>query len=298
MSSRISLLVLGVLAFGRAGPAAAGQQGSLFIVGGGEQSPDMVRRFVELAGGPGKARIVVIPLASSEPLETGQGKAEDLVALGAKTSVLVLTREEALTEASAARLADATGIWFTGGDQVRITAVLLGTPVHRAIVARFRAGAVIGGTSAGAAIMSDSMITGNQYRTPPDTNGYYGDEFSRVARKSIEIVPGLGFLPGTIVDQHFIVRERHNRLLSVVLERPGMIGVGIDESTAIEVAPDGGWRVVGAGSVVIYDARQARITNPQSALLGATGIHIHILPSGSHYNPVRGQAELPSGGSQ
>jgi cyanophycinase len=142
------------------------------------------------------------------------------------------------------------------------------------------------------------MITGNQYRVPPDTNGYYGDEFSRIARRSIEIVPGFGLLPGTIVDQHFIVRERHNRLLSVILERPSMLGVGIDESTALEVQPDGTWRVVGAGSVVIYDARQARITNPQSALLGATDIHTHVLPSGSHYNPVRGRAELPSGGSQ
>jgi cyanophycinase len=142
--------------------------------------------------------------------------------------------------------------------------------------------------------MSDSMITGNQYRTPPDTNGYYGDEFSVIARRSIEIVPGFGLLPGTIVDQHFIVRERHNRLLSVILERPSMIGVGIDESTALEVEPDGTWRVTGAGSVVIYDARRAHVTAAGSTLLGATDIQTHILPSGSRFDPVRRRAHLPS----
>jgi cyanophycinase len=297
MTGRALAFALCALSLGA--PAATGQAtGSLFIVGGGEQTPGMVQRFVELAGGPGKAKIVVIPMASSEPEETGKEKADQLRGLGADASVLVLTRAEAMAELTAVRLAQATGIWFTGGDQVRLTAILLGSPTLQAIANRYRAGAVIGGTSAGAAIMSDSMITGNQYRSPPDTNGYYGDTFSRIARRTIEVVPGFGFLPGSIVDQHFIVRERHNRLLSVVLERPGMIGVGIDESTALEVHPDGSWSVVGAGSVVVYDARRARVTGPQSVLLGATGISTHVLPSGSHYDPVRGRAELPSGGSQ
>ena len=298
MTGRGLAFALSAVALAATMPATRYKPGTLFIVGGGEQTPGMVQRFIELAGGPGKARIVVIPMASSEPAESGREKAEQLEALGAETSVLILTRDDAMTDATASRLAGATGIWFTGGDQARLTAILLGSPTLRAVRARYDDGAVIGGTSAGAAIMSDSMITGNQYRAPPDTNGYYGDEFSRIARRSIEIVPGFGFLPGTIVDQHFIVRERHNRLLSVVLERPRMIGVGIDESTALEVQPDGSWRVVGAGSVVIYDARHARITTPQSALFGATGILTHVLPSGSHYDPVRGRAELPSGGSQ
>jgi len=226
MKSPVLVLGAALILAAATTPASMGRPGYLFIVGGGEQTPEMVRRFVELAGGPGRANIIVIPMASSEPAETGKEKADQLRGLGADASVLVLTREEAMAEPTAVRLAQATGIWFTGGDQARLTAILLASPTLRAIVDRYRAGAVIGGTSAGAAIMSDSMITGNQYRTPPDTNGYYGDEFSVIARRSIEIVPGFGLLPGTIVDQHFIVRERHNRLLSVILERPSMIGVG------------------------------------------------------------------------
>ena len=96
----------------------------------------------------------------------------------------------------------------------------------------------MGGTSAGAAIMTDSMLTGES-DAAGDTTGYYGDEFPAIARQRIQVVPGLGFLHGAIVDQHFIRRERHNRLISAVLERPTLIGVGIDESTALEVGPDG-----------------------------------------------------------
>ena len=208
-------------------------RGSLVIVGGGGRSEAMMRRFVELAGGRG-ARIAVVPNASSEPEETGRDLVAELDSLGARAFVYYIDRRAAATEAAARGLDSATGIWFSGGDQVRVTAALAGTPVLRAMQRRYREGAVVGGTSAGAAIMSDSMITGNQ--TPPgDTTGYYGDEYPAIARHRVEIVPGLGFLPQAIVDQHFIRRERHNRLLSAVLERPTLLGVGIDESTALEV---------------------------------------------------------------
>ena len=161
----------------------------------------------------------------------------------------------------------------------------------RAMQRRFREGAVVGGTSAGAAVMSDSMISGNQ--TPPgDTTGYYGDEFPVIARHRVEIVPGLGFLPTAIVDQHFIRRERHNRLLSAVLERPSLLGVGIDESTALEVGPDGRWRVLGRSAVVIYDARRAHVADGEKPLLGATEVRVHVLPAGSVFDPKTGGGEL------
>lgn len=288
----LSLVVLlGSLAQPMAAQRPTGP-GTLFIVGGGSQPEALPVRFVELAGGKGRARIAVLPMASSEPRETGKEKAEQLQGLGADAFVLSLTREQAQTDSAARLLDGATGIWFTGGDQVLITEVLLGTPVHRAIKARYAAGAVIGGTSAGAAIMSDSMLTGNQYREPPDTNGYYGDEFETIGRHAIEVVPGLGFLPGTIVDQHFIARERHNRLLSVVLERPTMIGVGIDEGTALEIAGDGPWKVLGASQVVVYDARESGITGP-ALPLGASGIRLHIVPPGGSFDPRTGRATLP-----
>jgi cyanophycinase len=249
-----------------------------------------MRRFVELAGGPG-ARIAVVPNASSEPEETGRGLVAELDSLGARAFVFHLNREQAEAEGAARPLDSVTGIWFSGGDQAFVTAALGGTPVLRAMQRRYREGAVIGGTSAGAAIMSDSMITGNQ--TPPgDTTGYYGDEYPAIARRRVEIVPGLGFLPQAIVDQHFIRRERHNRLMSAVLERPRLLGVGIDESTALVVEPDGRWRVLGESSVVIYDARRAKVTADGRLLLGAVDLRVHVIPSGGVFDPASGGGKL------
>jgi cyanophycinase len=164
--------------------------------------------------------------------------------------------------------------------------------VLRAIHDRYEAGAVVGGTSAGAAVMSDSMITGNQYY-PGMATAVDSSSFSRVGRRTIEIVPGLGFVHNAIVDQHFIRRQRENRLISVVLERPTLLGVGIDEGTALEVTPDGKWVVLGKSAVMILDARRARTTSPRAAVLGATGIRVELLPAGSTYDPRTGEARLP-----
>ncbi|MEO8448938.1 MAG: cyanophycinase [Gemmatimonadota bacterium] len=266
-------------------------KGHLFIVGGGDAPPELAARFVALAGGPGHARIIVVPMASSEPEATGQEKVAELVALGADAMVVNVDRRGASDPVIGARLSEVSGVWFSGGDQGRLTGVLSDTPLLAAIRARYRAGAVIGGTSAGAAIMSDSMITGNQRSA--DSVGYFGDEFPSIARNRIEVVAGLGFLPGAVVDQHFIRRERFNRLLSVVLEQPKLQGVGIDEGTALEVGPDGEWRVLGRSSVLILDARRARLTQLGAPVLGATGVGIMVLPTGSRYRPRQGLAVLP-----
>jgi len=274
------------------GPSDALGQGTLFIVGGGTQPDELVTRFVELAGGPGRAHIAVVPMASEESEASGLEKVDQLRDFGATAWVVNLTREEAADPARSATLDSATGIWFTGGDQSRLTAVLLGTPTLVSMKTRYRAGAVVGGTSAGAAIMSDSMLTGNQRR--PDSVGYYGDDYPVIARSTIEVVAGLGFLHGVLVDQHFIRRERHNRLLSAVFERPSLVGVGIDEGTALEVGPDGRWRILGRSAVVVYDARRATITDPDQPLLGGRDLRLHVLPAGSSYDPRSGRANLPS----
>lgn len=271
-------------------PGVGHPRGTLVIVGGGDRPDAVMRRFVELAGGA-DARIAVVPTASSEPEETGEGLVAELDRLGARAFVFHLDRAATATEGALRRLDSVTGIWFSGGDQGRVTDVLAGSPVLRAMQRRYRGGAAVGGTSAGAAIMSDSMITGNQ--TPPgDTTGYYGDEYPAIARRRVEIAPGLGFLPGAIVDQHFIRRERHNRLMSAVLERPTLLGVGIDESTALLVGPDGRWRVLGASAVVIYDARRATVTGRGSPLLGAIGLRVHVIPSGGVFDPASGGGKL------
>ena len=278
-------------------PANPPGAGHLLIVGGGPLPDSILRRFVDLAGGPGRARIVAFPMASSDP-DAGTEIVKDFEKLGARAERIVLDRAAASTEEAARRLDGATGIWFGGGDQSLLTAALQGTPVERAIHERYRAGAVVGGTSAGAAVMTTPMITGDERhpggsRPPKDPNDS-ASAFMTIARDDIVTAPGFDLLPGAIVDQHFVRRRRLNRLISAVLEHPERIGVGIDESTALEVGPDGRWRVLGESVAVVFDARRARITPPGGAPLGAADVRMQVLPAGSVYDPARGKAQLPS----
>ncbi|HEV7836964.1 MAG TPA: cyanophycinase [Gemmatimonadaceae bacterium] len=267
-------------------------RGTLFIVGGGSQSPDLVQQFVDLAGGRGKARIAILPMATSDAVATGAEKKAQLDSLGADAFVVNVTRAQADADSVVRLIRGATGIWFPGGDQSLLTAALQGSAALRAIHERFDAGAVVGGTSAGAAVMSDSMITGNQYY-PGIAQPQDSSNFSRIGRRTIEIVPGLGFLHNAVVDQHFIRRQRQNRLFSVVLERPSLIGVGIDEGTVLKVTPDGKWTVLGKSAVLVLDARNSRVTSPGSSVLGATDIKVSVLPAGSTFDPQTGRAALP-----
>ena len=271
--------------------------GHLVIVGGGPIPDAIDRRFLDLAGGVGKARIVVLPMASESGAESGAGKAASFEKLGASHAVsLNLTRQDVGADSVARLLGQATGIWFPGGDQNRLTAAILGTAVLDSIRSRYRHGAVVGGTSAGAAVMSDPMISGDE-RRPGGTRppGDSSDGWMTIDRDDVVLVPGFGLLPHVTVDQHFLRRRRHNRLISVVLERPTVVGVGIDESTALVVAPSGSWEVIGASQAVVYDARRSALT-PARATLGAANIQVHVLPAGSRFDLATGKATLPGGG--
>jgi cyanophycinase len=273
-------------------PGDDAPMGTLLIVGGGTQPLELVRHFVDLAGGPGKARIAILPMATSDAVATGAEKEAQLDSLGADSFVVNVTRAQADDDSVVRKLSTASGIWFPGGDQSLLVAALQGSAALRAIHDRFRSGAVVGGTSAGAAVMSDSMITGNQF-WPGMTAAVDSPSFSRITRRSIEIIPGLGFVHNAIVDQHFIRRQRENRLFSVVLERPSLLGVGIDEGTALKVTPDGKWTVMGKSLVMILDARNSKVTQAQAGYLGAVGIRVSLLPAGSTYDPQTGEATLP-----
>ncbi|HTY41945.1 MAG TPA: cyanophycinase [Thermoanaerobaculia bacterium] len=277
-----------------AAASAGAAAGSLLIVGGGPIPDALLERFVTLAGGRGRARIVVYPMAS-EYEDAGVEITGDFRKLGAEAERVVLTRSQADTEEAAKRLAGVTGVWFGGGDQARLTGVLAGTKVEAAIRARYFAGAVVGGTSAGAAVMSTPMITGDEKKPggdrPPEKDS--SDAFMTIARDDVVTVDGFGLIRGAIVDQHHIRRRRGNRLLSVVLEHPQLVGIGIDESTALEVGPTGPWRILGASAAVVYDARQAQITPASSATLGTTGVRLSVLPAGSTYDLATGVATLP-----
>ena len=117
-----------------------------------------------------------------------------------------------------------------------------------------------------------------------------------IARDNVVTQSGFALIRGVIVDQHFVRRRRNNRLLSLVLEHPQMVGVGIDEATAVEVEPDGTWRILGESVAVVFDARRAAITPPGAPALGAMDVRVAVLPAGSTYDPRSGRAELPKSG--
>lgn len=262
------------------------------IVGGGPQPESLVREFVTLAGGPGKARIVVFAMASASGEQSGEEKAVQLREFGAAARNVWIDRAQALTDSVAALLNDATGIWFGGGDQVRLAEVLRGTATERAIHARFASGAVVGGTSAGAAVMSRVMITGDE-RRPGGARADTTLAWVTIERDNVVTQEGFALLPDVIVDQHFLRRKRYGRLLALVLERAPHLGAGIDESTALIVQPDGKWVVRGASAVVIFDARAAT-RQTSDTLLQGSGIRTHVLTEGATFDPSTGIAVLGS----
>jgi len=272
--------VLALLAFVLAAPGLAADgapKGHLVLIGGGDKPPEVMRKFVELAGGK-DAPIVAIPTASSEPDAAEYYEKLFREEHGCTNAVSLRIRSKADAQRAdwAALARNARGIFFGGGDQIRITNALLGTAVGDAIAAAFASGAVVGGTSAGTACQSERMITGE------------GD-FSLVATRSVEIWKGLGFLPAdVVVDQHFLKRQRQNRLLSVVLEDPGLLGVGVDEETAIWVRPDGTFQVLGRSAVMVLDAKGADVTRrPRETgqdSLGVHGLKTHLLLPGETFD--------------
>jgi cyanophycinase len=226
------LLALGVR-------ASAGQH--LVLVGGGDRPRAAMTQFVGWAGGR-SARLLVISWATESPDVSLADFREQMEPLGV-TSIEQAPSQPLTPEKRAtflAQLARATGVFFTGGDQVRIMNVLADAPLADALRARYEAGVVFGGSSAGTAIMSPRMITGE------------GD-FTVIDANKVETKPGLGLLRGAIVDQHFIVRQRENRLFGLLLRHRDELGVGIDESTALVVVDGRYAEVVGASMVMIVD---------------------------------------------
>ena len=266
-------------------------RGSLIIVGGGDTPTVVQERLVALAGGPGKAKIAVLPMASTRFDEEAREVIDELKQLKAEAVLVNLSRDVAKKESTAKHLEEFSGYWFLGGDQMRLAATLLGTRALEAIERRFEEGAVVGGTSAGASVMSNAMLTGRGRRL----KGPEAAELRKIARGMTDVALGFGFFPGAIVDQHFMQRARYNRLLSAVLDHPQLLGVGIDEETALLVRPDGVWEVMGKHYVKVFDARRARILEDDDELAGATDIRLHILPAGSLYSPKRRHALLPGG---
>jgi cyanophycinase len=241
----------------------------LLIIGGAERrGTAILARFVSLAGGP-SARILVIATASRSPdvLEAEYVSAFAGLGAGAVGALRLTTRREANAPEVAGLLRDATGVFFTGGDQLRITTILGGTLVDSVLQPLVADGSVVlAGTSAGAAMMSATMIIGG---AGPG-----------VTAAGVQTAPGLEFLSGVLIDMHFAERGRLNRLLSAVALYPHELGLGIDEDTAILTGGDC-FEILGSGSVTVVDAGSASdIRVPAVGPIALAGARIHVLPAG------------------
>ena len=253
--------------------------GHLVIIGGGTRPPEVMQKIAALAGGA-NGEMLIFPHASGVP-ETGPDLEKEFRALGLGAVVLVTAdRTAADTDAVLAQMDGATGVYFAGGDQNRITAALLGTKVAQRLLALYRNGAVIAGTSAGAAVMSRVMITGDEAR--PLTKD---EAWQTIESENVATAPGLGFLDDVILDQHFVRRRRFNRLLSLVLEQPTQLGVAIDEETATWVKPDRTFEVIGRGPVLVLDASGGTASKDAAAHgLRGENLRLHVLRAGSRYD--------------
>jgi cyanophycinase len=257
------------------------QPGPLMIIGGAE---DKLKRrtiltdFVAACGGQ-EARIVVIPTASSlgdEVVEVYDALFRRLGA-GEVTACRPETREEAHDPDLVKAVDEATGVFMTGGNQLKLSAVVCGTPVGDAVVRAHERGAVVGGTSAGASIQASHMVA-------------FGTGGATPKQRMTQVAAGLGLLDTTVIDQHFDQRNRYGRLLMIVTQSPQLLGIGVDEDTCATVTVEDGHevlRVTGRGAVTILDPAQL-VTNSfeakRSSPLLASGIVLHVLPAGTAYD--------------
>jgi cyanophycinase len=222
-----------------------GRRGPLLVIGGNED-PDgdllILPRLVEMAGGK-KARLLVCAAPTTHPEETLRDYREVFEGIGVAEviSLPMNSREEANAKEALDALERATGVFFTGGDQLRLTGVVAGTDFGVRLVERFREGLFVAGTSAGAAAMAGTMIIGG-----------HGDT---VCRECVDLAPGLGLWAETVVDTHFNREGRVHRLMACIAQNPGVLGIGLDEDTAVVVPPRGQMKVIGRGNVFVFDGR-------------------------------------------
>ncbi len=254
------------------------ERGWIVPIGGAEDkeaNPKVLKRFVDLCGGA-DARIVVIPTAS-KLIETGTQYERLFPELGAgEVTVLDFdTRRDAKEQNRLDRIEDATGVFFTGGNQLRLSTLLGGTPVAKLVRILNARGVHVGGTSAGASILSEHMIA-------------FGKEGSSPTAGSVRLAPGLGLTNRFVIDQHFRQRDRLGRLVAALAYNPFAIGIGLDEDTAAFIGPDDTLEVEGSGSVTIVDASELTFSSMDRAgeddPVCLLGLRVHILVAGATFN--------------
>jgi cyanophycinase len=268
---------------------ASPQVGALYVIGGAEdklKKRSVLTTFVEACGGRA-ARIAIVPTASSLGHEIVDVYAALFTRLGAAEvfDARPESREEAAKPELVERLSYATGIFMTGGNQLKLSAVVNGTPFGDAIREAHRRGVTIGGTSAGASFQSSHMVA-------------FGSGGAVPKQRMTQLAAGLGLVEGCVIDQHFAQRNRYGRLLMVVAQSPNLLGIGVDEDTAAIITSGHLLDVIGRGAVTILDgldvvsnAHQATRTRP----LMVSGVRMHVLPEGARFDLVTRSLVCASG---
>ncbi len=264
-------------------------RGYIIPIGGAEakiRDRSILRRFVAICGGEG-ASIAVIPTASQLD-ETGPRYVEIFENLGVRRSVSLpfQERQDGSRQDWLQELRSATGVFMTGGNQLRLSTTLGGTPVADLLRERNAAeGLHVAGTSAGAAIMSEHMIA-------------YGEEGSTPRSDMVTLTPGLGLTHSAIVDQHFRQRDRLGRLITALAYNPRPIGIGLDEDTAAFLGPDDCLEVVGSGAITVVDPSEVDYSSMDSARphdpVCVIGLRLHVLIDGARYNIRTREATAPA----
>ncbi|GMU68741.1 MAG: cyanophycinase [Gammaproteobacteria bacterium] len=253
-------------------------RGWIVPIGGAENKENdqrILRRFIDISGGSA-ADIVVIPTASRLH-ETG-GRYERLFREHGAARVTVMdfdTRRDCQEPGRLERLGEASGIFFTGGNQLRLTTLLGGTPVAKLIRLRNAHGVTVGGTSAGASILSEHMIA-------------FGDDGASAISGSVRLAPGLGLTNRFVIDQHFRQRDRLGRLLTALAYNPFAVGIGLDEDTAAFIGPDDTLEVEGSGGVTVVDAADVSYSSmdvvDEGQPICMLGLKLHLLVAGATFN--------------
>lgn len=258
--------------------AAGAHRGCIVPVGGAEDKigdTAILKRVLDLAGGQ-RARIVIIPTASRAE-DTGRRYEALFRELGAADAraVDIDTRADTENAATLDAIAKADAIWLTGGNQLRLSTVLGGTPVAKLLRQRNAQGATIAGTSAGAAFLCEHMIA-------------FGEEGTSPRAGQVTLAPGLGLTNRVILDQHFRQRDRLGRLLTALSYNPFPVGFGLDEDTAAVIHADNTVDVVGSGAITVVDTSEVGFTSMDLAAehdpVCLIGIRLHILVQGARYD--------------
>jgi cyanophycinase len=268
-------------------PSATPRPGHLLIIGGAEdklRQRQILTRFVNLAGGQ-DAKVAVISTASSLGDEASDLYRSLFHSMGVRDvhGFRPLTRDEANDRELCSMLENATGIFMTGGNQLRLASVIGGTLLGRMITERHRRGAVVAGTSAGASAISTHMVA-------------FGTSGTTPKQRMTQLSAGLGLLPGVVIDQHFEQRNRIGRLMALVAQSPSLLGIGIDEDTAALVTPSGTLEVLGKGSVMILDAAHIQTDAyevKRHRPIMVSGLVLHSLPSGYRFDIRRRRLLVP-----